>query len=143
MVAKRVLFEVELDHLAHVHLVDVVGAEHDHHVGAKVLDQVEVLVDGVGCAAVPAFAHAHLRGDDGHEVGVRAARAPRVLGVLDQRLRFVLRQHVDGSDTRVVHVRQHEVDDAVPAAEGHGGLGAITGQREERSPFSASHDECE
>ena len=140
---QRVLGQVEVHHLAHVHLVDVVGAEDHDDVGAEVLDQVEVLVDGVGGAAVPAFAHAHLRRHDGHEVGVRAAGAPHVLDVLDQRLGLVLREHVHGADARVVHVGQHEVDDAVAAAEGNGGLGAVAGQGEEPFPFAASHDEGE
>ena len=132
---------MEVHHLANAHLVHVVGTEHHHNVGAEVLDEVEVLVDGIGGAAVPALAHAHLRRNDGHEVGVRAARAPGVLHVLDQRLGLVLREHVHGPHAGVVHVGQHEVDDAVSAAEGDRGLGAISGEGEEPFPFSAGHDE--
>ena len=35
-------------HLPRIHPIDVVGAEHGHVVGPLVVDQVEVLVDGVG-----------------------------------------------------------------------------------------------
>ena len=41
---------VEVDHLAHVHAVDVVGGEHRHHVGRVRLQDVEVLVHRVGGA---------------------------------------------------------------------------------------------
>ena len=122
-----ILAAVEVDHLAHVHLVDVVGAEDQHHVWAKDLHQVEVLVNAIGGAPVPAFARAHLRGHDGHEVGVGAARTPGALDMLDQRLRLVLGQHVDGPDPGVVHVRQHEVDDAVASAERNRGFCTVAG----------------
>jgi hypothetical protein len=46
----RVASDVEVDHLPHVHAVDVVGAEHRHDVGLHALDQVDVLVDA---SAVP------------------------------------------------------------------------------------------
>ena len=70
----RRLLAVEVHHLPDVHLVDVVGAEHQDRVGAVLLDQVEVLVDRVGSAAVPVLAHAHLRGHDGRRTN-RACRA--------------------------------------------------------------------
>jgi len=42
--------EVVVDHLARIHAVDVVGAEHADRVGALVVDEVEVLVDRIGGA---------------------------------------------------------------------------------------------
>ena len=137
----RPLLEVELGHLADVHLVDVVSAEHEHRVRAVLLDEVQVLEHGVRGAAVPRFAHAHLRGHHRDEVVERAARSPGALHVLSQRLRLVLGQDVDRPDARVRQVRQDEVDDPVAAAEGHGGLGAIEGEREQPRALAARHHE--
>ena len=49
----RFLAHVKIDHAGHVHPVDVVAAEDGHHVRVGLLDQVDVLVDGVGRALVP------------------------------------------------------------------------------------------
>ena len=54
---------MKVDHLPHVHLVDVVPAEDAHELGALVGDDVLALVDGVGGPAEPALAGALLRGD--------------------------------------------------------------------------------
>ena len=135
----RPLLEVEVGHLADVHLVDVVGAEHEHRVRPVLLDQVQVLEDRVGRAPVPGFAHAHLRRHDGHEGVERAARPPGSLHVLGQRLRLVLGQHVDRPDARVGQVRQHEVDDPVAAPERNGGFGAIERERKKSRAFAACH----
>ncbi len=61
--------------------------------------------------------------------------------MLGERLRLVLREHVDGPDARVRQVRQDEVDDPVAAAEGHGRLGAIEREREEARALAAGHDQ--
>ena len=49
---------VELDHLADVHAVDVVGAEDGHHVRVGLLDQIDILKNRVGRAAIPGLARA-------------------------------------------------------------------------------------
>ena len=55
------LLKMKVRHLADVHLVDVVGAEDQHGVGAVFLDEVDVLKHRIRRAPIPAFAHAHLR----------------------------------------------------------------------------------
>ena len=55
--------EVRADHLADVHLVDVVAAEDADVLGRLVGDDVLALVHGVGRAPEPALAGALLRGD--------------------------------------------------------------------------------
>ena len=137
----RAALEVVVGHLPHVHLVDMVGAEDQDRVGAVLLDEVDVLEDRVGGAAVPALPHAHLRRHDGYERIEAAAVAPGALDVLRQRLRLVLGQHVDRPDARVRHVRQDEIDDAVATSEGHRRLGAIEREREEPRAFAPGHDE--
>jgi len=134
--------EVELDHVAEVHAVDVVGAEDRDQLGAEVADQVEILEDGVGRAPVPALATAHLRRDDGDErLRQPAADAPGAAHVLDERLRLVLHQHVERVDARVDEVAEHVVDDAVARAEGHRGLAARARERLQAvTPPSRHHD---
>jgi hypothetical protein len=45
--------DVLLEHQLVIHLVDVVARQHDHVFGLIALDDVEVLVDGVGSAGIP------------------------------------------------------------------------------------------
>ena len=52
------LVHVELDHAGDIHAVDVIAAEDRHHVRVGLLDQVDVLVDGVGRALVPGLVRA-------------------------------------------------------------------------------------
>jgi len=138
----RVEVAVGLLHLLDVELVDVVTAEHGDVRRAGVTDEVEVLVHGVGRAAVPELAEAHLRR---HDLDVLAEPAePPVAGqVLDQARRHVLREHVDAPVPRVHEVRQDEVDDPVAAGERDAGLGAVDRERAEARPLAARHDHHE
>ena len=47
------LLLVVLHHAGDVHAVDVIGAEDRHHVRVGLLDQVDVLIDGVGRSLIP------------------------------------------------------------------------------------------
>ncbi len=86
---------VKEEHLAHVHLVDVVSAEDAHELGALVVDDVLALPDRVGRAAVPRLARALLRGD-GLDVLIEDRReAPVSRDVLLERGALVLREHLD------------------------------------------------
>ena len=83
---------VERDHRAVVHLVDVVAGEHEHRLGAMLLDDVQVLVNGVGGAAIPDFAELLLRRNDVDELAELAVQvAPAALHMLNQRVRLILR----------------------------------------------------
>ena len=130
------LVDVLVDHLARVHAVDVVGAEHDHVVGPLVVEQVEVLVDRVGRAGEPARAAAHLRGHRRDVVAEQRRQPPGGRDVAVERVALVLREHDDPAVARVDEVRQREVDQPVVAAERHGGLGAVgvSGARRLPSP---------
>ena len=135
------MLAVERHHLVHVHPVDVVRAEHRHQVGVEIVDQVEVLEDGVRAAAEPYLPDPHLGRHDGDEVvGHQAARLPRDAEVLDQRLRHVLDQDVERENPRVDEVRQDEVDDPVAPAERHRGLAALAREGlEARAPSSGEN----
>jgi len=57
----RAGIEMLLEHLGIVHFVDVIAGEDKNIFRAFAADGVDVLVDGVGGAAIPLFADAHLR----------------------------------------------------------------------------------
>ncbi len=111
-------FQVEGQHLADVHPVDVVGAEDGHDVRGEVVDQVQVLQHGIGRAPVPRLARPLLRGHHRDEgVGEDARRAPGHAQVLDEALRSVLHEHVHREEPGVDEVGDDEVDDAVAPPE--------------------------
>jgi hypothetical protein len=100
---------VEVHHLLDVHPVDVIGTEDDDVVRGVLLDQIDVLVHGVGGALEPGLAVAHLRRHHGDELVLQQRRdGPGLAHVLDQRLGLVLHQQVDRPDLRVDQIAQHE-----------------------------------
>src|ERR1022692_2325937 len=104
---------------------------------------VDVLVNGVGRALVPGFAgRAHLGRHRDNKLRLEeTAELPSLAQMLQQRLAFELRQHVDGVDARVDEIAQDEVDDAILPAEGDSGLGTFLGQRVEPGALSTrQHD---
>ena len=134
---------VEGEHLADVHLVDVVGAEHADVGRLLVLDHVEVLEDGVGAAAEPLRAEVHRRRHGRNVVAHLRRELPAAREVLHHRARLVLGEDAHLEDARVDEVRQHEVDDAIAATEGDGRLGTIEGERREPRAFAPGHDQGE
>ena len=68
--------DVLLDQLPRIHAVDVVGADDDQVGRVLVLEQVEVLVDGVGRPREPVAPAAHLRGHRGHVVAEQRREPP-------------------------------------------------------------------
>jgi hypothetical protein len=132
--------DVEVEHLPHVHAVDVVGAEHEGVLGLLVGDDVEVLVDGVGRPLEPLRAVAHLGRDDLDVLVEEGREAPGPLHVGVERLRLVLHQHLHLEDVGVGEVGEDEVDDAVAATEWDRGLGTVAGERIEPPPLAAGQD---
>ena len=122
--------DVLAQHHLVVHLVDVVAGQHHDVVGAVALDDVDVLVDGVGGAVVPLRLRHALAGRQDVEalVALGPEEVPAALQVADQAVRLVLRGDGDAADAGIERVRQREVDDARLAAEIDRGLGAPVGQ---------------
>jgi hypothetical protein len=134
--------QVEGDHLANVHSVNMVGAKHNHQVRRMPLDQSQVLINGVRSPLKPLRALAHLRRDHGDELlGEDGRQDPGAADVLDQRLRLVLDQEVNGKDLRIDQVGKDKIDDAVPTAEGNRGLGPMFGKRMQTRAFAACEDD--
>ena len=140
-VRSALLVEVEVEHLPHVHPVDVVGAEDEGVLRLLVGDDVEVLVDGVGGALEPLAARSASGPGRSPTYWLRKAESRQAaLHVGVERLRLVLHQHLDLEDAGVGEVGEDEVDDAVAAAEGDGRLGPVAGERVEPPPFAAGQD---
>ena len=83
------LIGTEVDHLADVHLVDVVSAEDGDEIGFEVFDQRHVLVNCIGGSAIPcAVLGLHLRGnrDDEAAADLGGRYVPAVDDVFHQTL---------------------------------------------------------
>ena len=95
--------DVRAEHLVVVHLIDVIARKNQNIVRVVLLDEADVLVDGVCRAAVPLAALGrHVRWQHEHAAVVQV-EVPRLAGA-DVAVEFerpVLRQHADGIDLRI------------------------------------------
>ena len=133
---------VERDQRPVVHLVDVIAGENQHRLGAMLMNDVEILVNRIGRAAIPNLTELLLRRHDVDELAELAVQvAPAALHMLNQGVRLILREDEDLADARVDAVRQREVDDAVLAAERRGRLGTMVRQLHEPLTAAARHDD--
>src|SRR5450756_908559 len=109
---------MKLNHLVNVHAVDVIGAEDRYYVGAVMVYQPQVLIDGVSGALEPVRAAAHLGWNNSNKVIRNDVRnRPCTAYVLDQGLGFVLDQQIDRVDFGINQIAEHKIDDAVTPAE--------------------------
>ncbi len=113
-----------------VHLVDMVAGQDHHVVRAGALDDVDVLVNGVGRAGIPLIFGDALAGGQDVEalVALLPEEVPAALKVPDQAVRLVLGGDADATDARIECVREGEIDDARLAAEVDRRFGAPVGQ---------------
>ena len=137
--AVRAGFLVGLQHLLIVHLVDVVAGEDQHVVRVVAVDEVEVLVDGVGRALVPVRAGLGLIGGQHHDAALPAVQVPglSVADILVQLKGLILGQNAHGVDAGVDAVGQRKVDDAVLPAEADGRFRGLFSQRVEPAALTA------
>ena len=129
-----------VQHLARVHTIDVVGAEHQDIVRALVVDQIQVLEDRVGGAGEPARAAAHLGRDRGHVVVEHRAQPPRLSDVAVKAVALVLRQDDDLEEAGVDQIREREIDQAVRPPERDRGLRPIGRKGEQSFALAARED---
>ena len=131
---------VELDHLLHVHPVDMVRAEDRNQIGVVILEQVEVLKNGIGGALVPALAHPHLGRNRSDKLVIQySAELPSIFKVLDQRLGAPLNQDVNRVNSRIHQIGEDEIDDPVLPAKRHCRFGALAGQRMQPAAEPSGH----
>src|SRR5579875_3823407 len=87
---------MEFNHLAYVHAVDMIGAEHRHQIRGIVVNQIKVLKNCVCRSLIPTLPHPHLCGNGDDEMVTNdTAQLPTVFEMLDQRLRPPLDQDVN------------------------------------------------
>jgi hypothetical protein len=134
---------VRLDHLAHIHLVDVVAAEDGDQLRVLVGDDVLTLEDRVRRALEPGEPGPLLRRDGLDELVEDRREAPDARDVLLEGRALVLRQHLDPAEARVDEVREDDVDDPVSSGEGNSGLGAVERQGVEPLALAAREDHHE
>ena len=123
-----------------VHLVDVVAGENDHVVGVEAVHEVDVLINGVGRALVPAgFLVVTLIGGQNLRAGMGLVQVPglSVSDILIQLQRLILGQNTHSVDAGVDTVAQRKIDDTVFAAEGNGRLGGFLRQNLKPAALSA------
>ena len=125
------LVDMELDHFADIHAINVIGAEYHYQMRRGLFNQVDVLENGVGGAPVPVLAWcAHLRRNWNNKmIPQQAGRFPTLPKVLQERLALELHQNVNRVDTGVDQIAEDKINNAVPAAERDRGLGTFFGQR--------------
>ena len=133
-------FQVLTNHLAGVHVIDVIRTEHADDVWPLVADQVEVLIDRIGGPAKPLRTPAHLRWHRRDVVTEQRAEPPGLADVAVEAMTFVLRQHHDLQVAGVGEVRQDEVDDSIAATKRHRWLGAIGGKRRQTAALATSEN---
>src|SRR6266853_4790724 len=85
------------NHVGDVHPINVIGAEDRDEIGRGLLDEIDVLMDGVGGSLVPLLPRrAHLSGNGNNELVLQdAADLPTLVEVLQQALAPELSQYVD------------------------------------------------
>ena len=124
----------------------MVAGEDDHIIGIKTVHEVDVLVDGVGGTLVPAGLLVEtLVGGQHLSAALRLVQTPglTIADIFIQLQRLVLGQNTDGVDTGVDTVGQREVDDAVLAAEGNGGLGGFLRQYLKTASLTTGQKHCD
>src|SRR5277367_6422882 len=124
----RTGFDMLLEHLLIIHFVDMVAGEDEDEIGLFRADGIDVLIDGVGGALIPVLRDAHLRRENFDEIAVAHQRGPALAHVTIEAERFVLGEDEDAAQIAIQAIGKGDVNDAVDAAEGDGGLGAIASE---------------
>src|SRR5262245_5619991 len=107
----------------------MVRAKDSNEFGSVPLNQVQVLINGVGGALIPILTHAHLGRNGRDKVIAKEIRgAPYLFEMLQQRLRLELGQNINGKDAGVHKIGKHKVNNSVPASKRHSGLGSVCRQ---------------
>ena len=102
----------------------MIAGEDDHILGLIAVDEVDVLIDGVGGALVPVRAGGRLVGGQHMDAAVQTVQVPglAVADVLIEHQRLVLGQDAHRVDPRIDAVGQRKIDDTIFSAEGNCGF---------------------
>src|SRR5665647_972254 len=126
-----------------IHLVDVVSREQHDESGSVRLDDVDVLIDGVGRAKIPVRLRDALarRQDIEAFIALGTKEVPAHLEMSDQTVSLVLGRNRDAADSRVNRVGQGKIDDARLPAEIDRRLGAPVGKLQKPASPPAGKNE--
>ena len=133
-------FDVLDQHLAWVHAVDVVRAEHQYVLWALVADDVQVLVNGIGRAREPPWPPPHLGRHRRYVTTQQRGEPPGTSYVEVEAVAFVLRQDDNLREPGVGQVGQGKVDETVVTAKRHGRFGPVESEGEQPLALSARQD---
>ena len=124
------LVHMLLQHRLVIHFINMVAGEQHDIFRVIALDDVEVLIDGVGRAEIPVIFRDALARRENVEafVTLGAKEAPAALQMADEAVRLILRRDADAPDAGIERIGEREIDDARLAAEIDRGLGAPVGQ---------------
>ncbi|MPN27828.1 hypothetical protein SDC9_175262 [bioreactor metagenome] len=122
--ARRACFFMVTQHVGVVHFINMVAAEDKDVFRVVLVDEVHVLVDGVGGAAVPFAALALHIGRQHEHAAVGQVQVPGLAGanVAVELQRLVLGQDTHHIDAGVGAVGERKIDNAIFPAKGHGGF---------------------
>ena len=140
------IFGVLAEHVGIVHLIDVVAGEDEDVFGVIVLDEADVLVDGVGGTGEPGalFAGALVgRQDKDAAVGAVEVIGLAAAYVAVELERPVLCEDADDVYAGVCAVGEREVDYPVLPAKGNAGLCNVLRERVEPRTLSAREEHCD
>ena len=138
-----VFVDMEIDHLADVHAVDMVASENRDEIRTEILDQMRVLIDCVRSSHVPGFIgglHLRRNRDDETPAHMRAGDVPSVDDVFHQALGFELRKDENAVDSAVDEVAEHKVDDSVFPSERNGRFGPLVCERCQPAPLASGQN---
>ena len=133
------------EHIGVIHPVDVVARQDHEELRPGGAQDVEILVNRIGRAAVPGrLVEPLLRRQQIEKfVHLGAQKRPAHLQMPQQAVRFVLGEDSDATDVRIEAIRQRKIYDAELAAEKHGGLGAAVRQLFEAAAAAARQHQRE
>ena len=139
------MLRVLAQHVGIVHLIDVVTGEYEHVFRVIVLDEADVLIDGVGRAGEPgAFLARALVGrqDENAAVGAVEVVGLAAAYVAVELERPVLCEHADHVYAGIRAVGEREVDNAVLPAKGNAGFCHVLRERVEPRALPAREEHC-
>ncbi len=137
-----VVFLVEVDERFIAHAVGVVAGDDEHVFGVATFDEVEVLEEGIGGAAVPVGGFGAHVGREEAELAVGADEVPgdATGDVIHEGGGAVLGEDTDAADSGIGEVGEGEVDRAVAAAHDDGGFGSFFGEGGEFADATSGED---
>jgi len=135
---------MEAQQVAVVLFVDMVAGEDEQGVAVGILDETAVLVEGIGCAAVPILLGAPAeRLPDLETVGRAAVQVPGFADaeMLHQGVRAELGQDGQAVQIGIDGVGEGKINDAVLTGEGYGWFRAFFSENTQAAAGSAGKDE--